>query len=159
MAGFIDGTYNQAPTATFTPTATAYGGGDVIEGAKAFVGAGPSAGGAVLLVGTVLEVAHTALIASEAGYTLEIYSVTPPSALADNAVWDLPSGDRASHLASIALGTPVDKGSTLKVEQDFAASKMLAVPVGGSLFGYLVTAGAFTPTAAARKVTLRTVAA
>jgi hypothetical protein len=84
--------------------------------------------------------------------------VTPPSALADNAAWDLPSGDRASYVGSIALGTVVDVGSTLYVEQT-GLTKQIIVPAGGSLFGYLVTNGAFTATAAARVVTLMALSA
>jgi hypothetical protein len=52
----------------------------------------------------------------------------------------------------------VDVGSTLYVEQT-GLTKQITVPAGGSLFGYLVTNGAFTPTAAARVVTLMALSA
>ena len=106
-----------------------------------------------------LEVASGALISGEGAYTLELYSATPPSALADNAAWDLPAVDRDSHIASISLGTPVDKGSTLKIEQDISPPRLIVVPAGNTLYGYLVTVGGFVATAAARRVTLTTVAA
>jgi len=70
----------------------------------------------------------------------------------------LPSGDRASYVGSIALGTVVDVGDTLYVEQT-GLTKQITVPAGGSLFGYLVTNGAFTATAAARVVTLTALSA
>jgi hypothetical protein len=145
-------------SATFTPTAAAYAAGDIMEGAKAFTLVGPTGGGAILITNTRLRVDHTAVISGETSYTIQLYTVTPPSALADNAAWDLPSGDRASYVGSIALGTVVDVGSTLFVEQT-GLTKQIMVPAGGSLFGYLVTNGAFTATAAARVVTLMALSA
>lgn len=144
-------------SATFTPTNTAYAAGDNIGAAQAFANAGPALGGEVLILATRLLIPHTALIASEAGYDLHLYGVTPPSAPADNAAWDLPAADRASYLGKIALGTPVDVGSTLLVDQT-AINKPVTVPVGGSLYGVLVTSAGFTPTAVGRIVTLKTAA-
>lgn len=143
-------------TATFTPAISpAYTAGDIMQGAVELTNIGPAIGGEVVIVNTRLRIDHNNLHAGETSYTLHLYSVTPPSALADNAVWDLPSGDRASYMGSIALGTPVDLGSTLYVEQT-GLSKQVAVPSGGSLFGYLVTNGGFTAAAAARTVLLKT---
>ena len=142
-----------ASSATFTPAAAAYLANDVIEGAKAFALVGPTSGGAIIITNTRLRVDAAAVISGETSYTLQLYTVTPPSALADNAAWDLPSGDRASYVGAIALGTVVDVGSTLWVEQT-GLTKQITVPSGGSLFGYLVTNGAFTAAATARVVTL-----
>lgn len=140
-------------TITFTPAAAAYGAGDIMEGAKEIPLIGPPAGGSVVIVSTDLLVEQTAVISGETSYTLHLYSVTPPSALADNAAWDLPSGDRASYLGSLALGTPVDLGSSLYVGVN-NIMKQVKVPAGGSLFAYLVTVGPFTATAAIRRVTI-----
>ena len=145
-------------SATFTPAAAAYLAGDIMQGARELTNIGPAGGGEVLIVNTRLRIDHTAVISGETSYTLHLYSVTPPSALADNAVWDLPSGDRASYMGSVALGTPVDLGSTLFVEQTGLA-KQVTVPAGGSLFGYLVTNGGFTATAAARTLLIKTLSA
>jgi hypothetical protein len=71
--------------------------------------------------------------------------VTPPSALADNDPFDLPAGDRAAYLGSINVGTPVDLGSTLYVAQD-GINKQVTL-ASSNLYGYLVTAGAYTPAA------------
>jgi len=150
--------YGFVSSATFTPTADPYLAGDIMEGAKAFSLIGPSTGGAILITNTRLRVDHTAVISGETSYTLQLYTVTPPLALIDNAAWDLPSADRASYVGSIALGTVVDVGSTLYVEQT-GLTKQIMVPAGGSLFGYLVTNGAFTATAAARVVTLMALSA
>ena len=139
--------------ASFLPVAATIGAGDVMTGAKEFTYLGPSSGGEVVIEGTKLVVEHSALIASEAGYTLHLYSVTPPSAIADNGVWDITTADRASYQCSIALGTPVDLGSTLCVHVD-GINKQVTIPVGGSLWAYLETDAGFTPTAALRVVTL-----
>lgn len=144
-------------TATFTPAAAAYAAGDSIATAQRLLfkdrNGAPFNGGIITLMSATLQVAHTALIAGEVNYYLALYNVTPPSALADNAVWDVPAGDRASFLARLDLGTPVDVGSTLQViTVDFDLP--LFLPKTGDLYAYLITVGAFTATAAARKVTL-----
>lgn len=140
-------------TATFTPTAAAYSANDVMDVAKELTVVGPILGGEVMITSASLQVATTALQSGEASYDLQLYSVTPPSAHADNDAWDLPSGDRTAHLSTISLGTPVDLGSTLKIETD-GINKQITVPAGGSLFAELVTVGGFTATAVARKVVL-----
>jgi hypothetical protein len=76
--------------------------------------------------------------------------------LGDNAAFDLPSGDRASFLGYVDLGLPADLGSTLYVETN-VVNKQLTLS-GTSLFGYLVTNGAYTPTSArVHKITLHSV--
>lgn len=140
-------------SATFTPAAGAYSANDIFEGAKELAGIGRASPTWVTITGSTLLVAHTAVIASETSYTLHLYSVTPPSALADNAAFDVPVGDRASYLGALALGTPADLGASLYIEVNTHA-KPVFVPAGGSLFAYLVTVGGFTPTAAARTVAI-----
>lgn len=103
-----------------------------------------AAGGDVLITTTRFEIDLAAVISGMAGFRLHFYSITPPSALGDNVAWDLPSGDRASYRGYVDLGTPVDLGSTLYVEQG-PANKQITIPAGGSLFCYLVTLGAYTP--------------
>jgi len=142
-------------TASWTPAAAAYAANDVISTAQEFTGIGFPNGGEVMINSASLLVAHTAVISGETNYLLYLYNVTPPSALADNDAFDIPSGDRAALVARIDLGTPADLGSTLLVQTD-EINKQVTVPSGGSLFGYLVTVGAFTATAAARQVTLHT---
>jgi len=146
-------------TATFTPAAAAYGANDVMGVAQEFAGLGPILGGVIMITGAQLEVDHTAVISGETSYRLHLYNVTPPSAHADQDTWDLPSGDRASYLGSIDLGTPADLGSTLWIETQGINKqiRVLSSANGGSVWGELVTVGAFTATAVARKVTLHSV--
>lgn len=143
--------YNASVTLTRTADTNAYTANDVIGAATGstaaleFTSMGPSAG-RVMITSVELEIDAAAIISGETSYTLHLYSVTPPSALGDNAAFDLPAGDRASYLGKISLGTPVDLGSTLYVETH-GVNKQVKL-AGTSLFGYLVTDGAHTPTSA-----------
>lgn len=153
--------YTVAVSLTRTADTNAYSAGDVVgaaTGATAaltFASMGPS-GGDILITSAEFEVDAAALITGQAAYTLYLYNVTPPSALGDNASWDLPSGDRASFLGSINLGTPVDLGSTLYISTD-GVNKHIKL-ASGSLFAYLVTVGAYTPASATvHKITLHAI--
>lgn len=139
---------------------TAYGAGDVLgpaAGSSAMdFNLGAISGSNIMITSASLERDVADLVSGETSYSLYLYSVTPPSALADNAVFDLPSGDRASFLGKISLGTPVDEGGTLYVEQN-GINKQVKL-AGTHIFGYLVTAGAYTPVSASvLKVTLNAV--
>lgn len=143
--------YSAAVTLTRTADTAAYAANDVVGAATGstaaltFASMGPNAG-RIMLTSISLEIDATALISGEASYRLYLYNVTPPSALGDNAAFDLPSGDRASFLGYVDLGTPVDLGSTLYVQTD-TVNKQIKL-AGTSIFAYLVTIGAYTPTSA-----------
>ncbi len=144
-------------SASFIPAAGGYGAGDLMSVAQAlaFTFADGSAIPAasflrILTASTKIDV--TSVPSGQTSYTLHCYSVTPPSAQADNDAWTLASGDLASYLGSIALGTPVDLGAALYVRaQDINFDIRLA---GTSIYGVLVTAGAHTAAAVARQVRL-----
>ena len=144
-------------TMTVTPAAAAYGAGDVMGVAQTLTwldGNGNTfPGGELKIISHVLEVDETAVQASEAAYALKMYNVTPPSAHADNAAWDLPSGDRAAYVGALAIAAPTDVGSTLLTETD-NVQKQITVAATGLTFAELVTVAGFTATATARKVTL-----
>lgn len=131
---------------------TAYTNGDVAGATAAaieFADIGPSFG-VISITDADLRIDVTSVPTGMTSFRLHLYDVTPPSALADNAVWDLPAGDRASYLGYIDLGTPVDVGSTLFVQTTGTGEKTIQMKTS-SLFGYLVTNGGFTPTSAAVK--------
>lgn len=139
---------------------SAYAANDVMGAATGgsaalqFSGIAPVAGGEVILTTTQLEIDTNAIPAGMAGFRLYLYSSMPPSALGDNAAWDLPAGDRGAFLGYVDLGAPVDLGSTLYVEA-LQINKQVTAPAGGALFGYLVTTGAFTPASGTvHKITL-----
>lgn len=125
---------------------TAYAANDV-EGATAaaftFPNMGPP-GGEIIITSAALEKDVAAVPSGQSSYRLYLYNVTPPSALADNAAFDLPSGDRASFLGFLDIGAPVDLGSTCYVRSDNIGMQV-RLAASGSLFGYLVTSGAYTP--------------
>lgn len=137
---------------SFTRTAdtNAYAANDVIGSATGstaaltFTPMSPAAGGEVMLTSAQLEIDAAAVPSGMTSFQLALYSVTPPSAYGDNAAWDLASGDRASFLGLINIGTPVDIGSTLVINTD-VINKQITVLATASLFGYLITNGGFTP--------------
>jgi hypothetical protein len=141
--------YSAAVSLTRTADTNAYTANDVVgpatgsTAALTFSSMGVS-GKEIIITSAALEIDANAVISGETSYRLYLYNVTPPSALGDNAAWDLPSGDRVSFLGYVDLGTPVDLGSTLYVETN-NIGKQVKVS-GTSLFGYLVTNGAYTPT-------------
>lgn len=144
-------------SATWTPAAAAYGAGDVMSVAQqlSWLDKDGAAfqGGELIIRSLVLLISETALQASEAAYALKLFSVTPPSARADNAVWDLPSGDRASYAGAIPITAPTDIGSSLLTEIE-NINKQITVASTGITFAELVTVAGFTATATARKVIL-----
>lgn len=144
MAGYSSSVAITRPSDT-----DAYTAGDVVGATVAaleFKQIGP-AGRDVMINGSTLRIDLSGVPASMTSFTLHLYSVTPPSALADNAAWDLPAGDRSAYLGSIALGTPADVGSTLFIQATGLAKQVKLAT--DSLFAYLVTAGGYTPTSAA----------
>lgn len=153
--GASDG-YGSPVTVTRPANVTAYTAGDVVGGAIDLGVMGPNAG-QVLITGGTLEIDVAAVPAGMTYFRLALYNVTPPSALADNAAFDIPAGDRASFLGFYTLQTPVDEGSTLWVEVNTQKQVLLA---GTHLFAYLVTATGYTPAANSEvyKVGLKAVA-
>lgn len=142
--------YSAATSLTRTNDTNAYTAGDIVGAATGSTAAltfaiAPSVGGELVITSVSLEIDASAVISGETSYRLYLYNVTPPSALGDNAAWDIPSGDRASFLGYVDLGTPVDLGSTLYVQTD-GLNKVIKA-ASGNVFGYLVTNGAYTPTA------------
>jgi hypothetical protein len=143
--------FGAAVSLTRTADTNAYAANDVIGSATGstaaltFANMGPS-GKEIMITSVALEIDADAIITGETSYRLYLYNGTPPSALGDNAAFDLPSGDRASFLGYVDLGTPVDLGSTLYVETN-GVNKQVTLS-GTGLFGYLVTNGAYTPTSA-----------
>lgn len=137
--------YAAAVSFTRPANTTAYTAGDAVGATAAaitFPTMGPSAK-EVLLTGVSLEIDVTAIPSGMSTFRLHLYNVTPPSALADNAAWDLPAGDRASYLGYIDIPTPIDLGSTLYCEWN-GVNKQVTLS-GTSIFAYLQTTGAYTP--------------
>lgn len=142
--------YTAQTTVTRPADTNAYIAGDVVGATAAaitFATIGPTSG-PVIITGVDLRMDVNAVPAGMTSFRLHLYNVTPPSALADNAPWDLPAGDRASYLGYVDVGTPADVGSTLFVQTDGINKKVL-LAASTSLFGYLVTNAGYTPASAA----------
>jgi hypothetical protein len=140
-------------SATFTPAASSHTAGDVNGGAQEFTSIGPSAG-RVMITSAAIEI--DGATAEATAWRLYLYSVTPPSALADLGDYLLAAGDRASYLGFIDLGTAVDIGDTQWVETHIINKQIKLA--GTSVFGYLVNLTTLTPAAVAHIVTLHTIA-
>ena len=136
--------YQAKPTVTRPANTTAYTAGDVVGGVITFPGMGPY-GGDILITSAALRINVAAIPAGMTSFRLHLYDLTPPSALEDNAAWDLPAGDRASYLGYVDLGSPADVGSTLFVQAD-QINKQVRLRTA-TLYGYLASSGGFTPAA------------
>lgn len=134
--------YDVVTTITRPANTTPYSALDVVGGALDLGILGKS-GKSIILLNTQLEYDVGAIPAGMSTWTLHLYSVTPPSAIADNGAWNLPSDDRASYLGAVPLGILADLGSTLYVETTDQNKKVLLS--GTNLFAYLVTTTGFTP--------------
>lgn len=138
---------------------TAYSANDVVGGVLTLAAAGPAAGH-VVITSADLRYDVSAIPSGMSSFRLYLYRSTPPSALADNAAWDLPSGDRASFIGYVDLGTIADLGSTLFVQVDGINKQVKLGAAETALYGYLVTTAGYTPAANSEtlQLTLRTVA-
>lgn len=142
-------------SASFTPAASSHATPAVNGGAQQFTWTDtPVTGKSLIITGAELEIDGSA--AEATAWRLYLYSVTPPSALTDTTTFDVPSGDRASYLGYIDLGTAVDLGATQWIETQ-GINKQIKLATT-ELWGYLVNLTTLTPAAVAHKVTLQTLA-
>jgi hypothetical protein len=111
-------------------------------------------GGGVQIISASLLI-NNATIETTA-WRVYLYNVTPPSAIADAASFDLAAGDQASFLGYVDIAQVVDLGSTLYVQSD-NLNKAIRPAGGRSVFGYLVNQTTLTPAAVAHIVTLFTI--
>lgn len=136
-------------SASFTPAASSHTAGDVVGGAQTFALGALSASVFMITDAVLLINSGTA---QATAWRLYLYNVTPPSATADDGAWDLPSGDQASFLGYIDLGTAIDLGSTQWVE-NHGVNKTIKLS-GTGVFGYLVNLTTLTTAAVAHTVKL-----
>lgn len=136
----------------------AYTAGDVVGPSTASAGAVWEftnigiANGTVLIKDLYFEIDVTSIPSGMSSFRLHLYNATPPSALGDNAAWTLASGDRTAYLGYIDIPLPTLITSTTVFLQVANLDKMFPMGATTSLFAYLVSNGAYTPTAQAVKV-------
>jgi hypothetical protein len=141
-------------TATFTPAASSHVAPRTNGAAAEFVflnkdGAPPPAGSQLRLLWSSLLLPSATI--ETTAWALHFFNVTPPSALADDAAFDIAAGDRASYLGSIAIAQIVDLGTTNYIEG--VQTKLLKL-LGTSAFAYLVNGTTLTTQAVAHSITL-----
>jgi hypothetical protein len=148
----VDGkAYRASVTITRPSNTTAYTAGDVIgdTGGSAIItlpSIGPS-GGYVLFQSVRLLIGNTSVPSGMAGFRLHLYTASP-TAIADNAAFDLVSGEVANYAGYIDLPAPQDLGSTLFTQADYCGTAVKLASASTSLFAELETRGAYTPASA-----------
>lgn len=150
-------------TITRPSNTTEYTAGDVVGIADA--GTPANAGTAIhellipasdrfVIVQEVQLLIHVASVPSGmAGFRVHFYN-SSPTAILDNAAFDLVANDRAKWLGAVDLPTPIDRGSTLTTSVTFPGNVLKLEPGSRGVFVQLQTLGTFTPTSGAVK-TLR----
>jgi len=147
--------YRAAVTLTRPSNTTAYAAGDLIGVADGTTPAnagsaiitlsniGPS-GGFVLIQSVRLMIGTTSVPAGMGAFRLHLYTASP-TAILDNAAFDLVSGEVASYAGYIDLPAPQDFGSILMTQADYPGALIKLASGSTSLFAELETRGAYTP--------------
>jgi hypothetical protein len=138
---------------TFTPAAASHTAGDSVGTAGNFTDMCDEMGGHIMITSASLSIASNA--AQATAWRLYLFSVTPPSALADDAAFVLATGDLAVFLGQIDLGTAVDLVDNQWVEVH-GINKHIKL-ASTNLFAYLVNLTTLTTPAVAHIVTLHSV--
>jgi hypothetical protein len=148
----VDGkAYRTTATITRPSNTTAYTAGDVVgdTGGSAIISltaAGPTSG--FVIIQSISLVFSDSVVPSGMGaFRLHLYSASP-TAIADNAAFDLVSGDRATYMGFIDLPTPADFGSSLYTQTDYPGRLVKLGAASTTLFAELETRGAYTPVSA-----------
>lgn len=148
----VDGkAYRTSATITRPSNTTAYTAGDVVgdTGGSAIItltSAGPS-GGFVLIQSASLVFSDNTVPGGMGGFRVHLYSAAP-TAIADNAVFDLVSGERANYMGYIDLPAPQDLGSTLYSQVDYPGRLVKLAAASTSMFAEIETRGGYTPVSA-----------
>lgn len=148
----VDGkAYRTTATITRPSNTTAYTAGDVVgdTGGSAIISltaAGPTAG-FVIIQSISLVFSDSTVPAGMGAFRVHMYSASP-TAIADNAPFDLVSGERASYLGFVDLAAPQDLGSTIYTQVDYPGRLVKLAAASTTLFAEIETRGAYTPVSA-----------
>jgi hypothetical protein len=138
---------------TFTPAAASHTAGDSNGVAGTFSDMCDENGGHIMITSASLSIASAT--AEATAWRLYLFSVTPPSALADDAAFALATADLAVFLGQIDLGTAVDLVDNQWVEVH-GINKHIKL-ASNNIYAYLVNLTTLTPAAVAHIVTLHSV--
>ena len=134
-------------TITRPANATAYTAGDVVGDASGsailtFEGFGESIGEVEVLAADLR--CHVASVpAGQTTWDLHLFNASP-TAIADNAAFDLVAGDRSKYLGKLTIAAMVDEISTIAITTTFT-NRYFTPGTNGKVYGLLKTVGGFTP--------------
>jgi hypothetical protein len=148
----VDGkAYRSTVTITRPSNTTAYTAGDVVgdTGGSAILtlsSIGPS-GGYILIQSAALIFSDSTVPSGMGAFRIHLFS-SSPTAIADNAPFDLVSGQRAAYMGYIDLSAPQDLGSTIYTQVDYPGRLVKLAAASTTLFAEIETRGAYTPVSA-----------
>ena len=143
--------YRTTATITRPSNATAYTAGDVVgdTGGSAIISltsAGPTAG-FVIIQSISLVFSDSTVPSGMGAFRVHLYSASP-TAIADNAAFDLTSGERDTYMGYVDLPAPQDLGSSIYTQTDYPGRLIKLAAASTTLFAELETRGAYTPVSA-----------
>ena len=145
------GAYRTTATITRPSNATAYTAGDVVgdTGGSAIISltsAGPTAG-FVIIQSISLVFSDSTVPSGMGAFRVHLYSASP-TAIADNAAFDLASGERDTYMGYVDLPAPQDLGSSIYTQTDYPGRLIKLAAASTTLFVEIETRGAYTPVSA-----------
>jgi hypothetical protein len=148
----VDGkAYRSTVTITRPSNTTAYTAGDVVgdTGGSAILtlsSIGPS-GGYILIQSAALIFGDSTVPSGMGAFRIHLFS-SSSTAIADNAPFDLTSGERDAYMGYIDLSAPQDLGSTIYTQVDYPGRLVKLAAASTTLFVEIETRGAYTPVSA-----------
>lgn len=140
---------------------TAYAAGDVVGTDAAtnliFSNVLPDNGAGFVILGARLRIDVAAIPSGMTGFRLHLYNAAP-TAIADNAAYNLIAADRAKYLGFITISGVRDNGNTLWGQDDGLNITGKLAAGSATLYGVLETIAAYTPTASVVKTVTLNVA-
>lgn len=143
--------FRATSTITRPSNTTAYTAGDVVgdTSGSAIItlsSIGPS-GGYVLIQSVSLVFSDSSVPSGMGAFRLHLYQ-TSPTAIADNAAFDLVSGERSGYMGYVDIPAPTDFGSSLYTQSDYPGRLVKLTSASTTLYAELETRGAYTPVSA-----------
>ena len=100
-------------------------------------------GGYAVIMGARLRMDTAAVPAGMGAFRLHLYS-DDPTAIADNAAYNLPAADRGIHIGWVDIPVPEDLGDTIKAQDDNQNVTCSLLPGSRTIYGILQTMDACT---------------
>jgi hypothetical protein len=148
--------YMSTVTITRAANTTSYTANDVYGTVFEITSVGAS-GGYIFLDSIDIMFNITSLPTGMGGFSVYLYSSSPPSAITDNLPFSVSSGDRASLITKLGidLTASLARGGGTVVAERVDIKREIKLATGStSLWAYLVTLGAFTPVANSETATI-----